>query len=141
VLADGSVLTTDGFDQLRGIDFRVQPEVLACVPELGSVTDNRVEAAMRFLSDEWLVDVAANYAGKCIVTAAALTIIERSLLDQRPAFFVTSGRRGGGKDHDPDDADQGGHRHLASSSGVVNKRGGEAQGPAQLLHGAKRESR
>jgi hypothetical protein len=97
VLADGSVLTGDRFDRLRGIDFRIQPEVLACVPELGSVTDNRVKAAIHFLTDEWLVDVAANYAGKCIVIAIALTIIERSLLDQRPAFFVTAGRRGGGK--------------------------------------------
>jgi hypothetical protein len=97
VLGDGSVLTSDGFNRLRGIDFRVQPEVLACVPELGSVADNRVKAAMRFLTDEWLVDVAANYAGKCIVIAIALTILERSLLDQRPAFFVTAGRRGGGK--------------------------------------------
>ena len=97
VLADGSVLTGDRFDRLRGIDFRIQPEVLACIPEPGSVTDNRVKAAMRFLTDEWLVDVAANYAGKCIIIATALTIIERSLLDQRPAFFVTAGRRGGGK--------------------------------------------
>ena len=35
--------------------------------------------------------------GKCIIIAAALTLIERSLLDQRPCFFVTAGRRGGGK--------------------------------------------
>ena len=35
--------------------------------------------------------------GKAIVVAAALTIIERSLLDNRPTFFVTSGRRSIGK--------------------------------------------
>jgi len=35
--------------------------------------------------------------GKCTLVAAALSMIERSLLDQRPAFFVTAGRRGGGK--------------------------------------------
>ena len=45
----------------------------------------------------WLCDVATDYAGKCTIIAAALTIIERSLLDERPAFFVTAGRRGGGK--------------------------------------------
>jgi hypothetical protein len=37
------------------------------------------------------------HAGKCILIAAALTIIERSLLPDRPAFWVTAGRRGGGK--------------------------------------------
>jgi hypothetical protein len=52
---------------------------------------------MRFLTDEWLVDVAADYPGKCILIAAGLTIIERSLLPDRPAFWVTAGRRGGGK--------------------------------------------
>jgi hypothetical protein len=44
-----------------------------------------------------LCDVACDYAGKCILIAAALTIIERSLLPDRPAFWVTAGRRGGGK--------------------------------------------
>jgi hypothetical protein len=98
VLADGHVLgREDGFDRLRGIDFRIQPEVAACVPQPGAVTDDDVERAMRFLTDDWLVDVATDYAGKCTIIAAALTIIERSLLDQRPSFFVTSGRRGGGK--------------------------------------------
>ena len=52
---------------------------------------------MSFLCDAWLCDVATDYVGKCTIIAAALTIIERSLLDERPAFFVTAGRRGGGK--------------------------------------------
>ena len=52
---------------------------------------------MEFLCDEWLCDVATDYTGKCIIIAAALTLIERSLLPDRPAFFVTAGRRGGGK--------------------------------------------
>jgi hypothetical protein len=56
-----------------------------------------VQAAMEFLCDEWLVDVATDYTGKCIIIAAALTLIERTLLPDRPAFFVTAGRRGGGK--------------------------------------------
>jgi hypothetical protein len=52
---------------------------------------------MRFLADEWFCDVKADYAGKCILIAAALTIIERLLLPERPAFFITAGQRGGGK--------------------------------------------
>lgn len=47
--------------------------------------------------DDWFVDVKADLAGKCVLLAMALSIIERSILDQRPAFFVTAGRRGGGK--------------------------------------------
>jgi hypothetical protein len=97
VLANGHVVAADGFDRLRGIDFRIQPEVAACVPKPGSVTDDAVREAMTFLTDEWLVDVATGYAGKCTIIAAALTLIERTLLDQRPAFWVTAGRRGGGK--------------------------------------------
>ena len=92
VLADGSVLTGDRFDRLRGIDFRIQPEVLACIPELGSVTDNRVKAVMRFLTDEWLVDVAANYAGKCSSRLRHRAHYHRALA-ARPAPGVLRHRR------------------------------------------------
>ena len=81
----------------RGIVFRIPPELLAMLPKREDCTPAAVAEAMRFLTDEWLVDVAADYAGKCILIAAALTIIERSLLPDRPAFWVTAGRRGGGK--------------------------------------------
>src|SRR5262249_43345284 len=37
------------------------------------------------------------FAGKCTAVAAALSIIERSVLPDRPVFFVTAGRRGTGK--------------------------------------------
>jgi hypothetical protein len=97
VFADGGVWSEDKFDQQRGIDFHIPPEVAATVPKPGSITDDDVYEAMTFLTEEWLVDVATDYAGKCTVIAAALTMIERSLLDQRPTFFVTAGRRGGGK--------------------------------------------
>src|SRR4029077_15442754 len=46
---------------------------------------------------EWLVDVSTDYSGKCTLVALALTIIQRSLLDSRPVWFITAGRRGGGK--------------------------------------------
>ena len=57
--------------QLRGI-----------VPRREDCTEKRVREAMKFLTDEWLCDVATDYAGKCTIIAAALTIIERSLLDR-----------------------------------------------------------
>jgi len=52
---------------------------------------------MRFLTDEWLADVATGYAGKCTIIAATMMILERALLPERPVVFVTAGHRGGGK--------------------------------------------
>ena len=79
-----------------GSRFIIPAEVMALLPK-GEVTDEAVAREMKYLTDEWLCDVATDYAGKCIIIAAALTIIQRSLLDSRPTFFVTAGRRGSGK--------------------------------------------
>ena len=54
-------------------------------------------AAVTYLFDEWLVDVALDRIGKSIAVMLAMTLIERVLLPERPAFFVTAGQRGGGK--------------------------------------------
>ena len=97
VLADGTMLAPDGLDRLRGILFEIQKEVRAVMPRREECTPKAVREAMRFLCDEWLCDVKADFAAKCTIVAAALTIIERSMLSDRPAFFVTAGRRGGGK--------------------------------------------
>jgi hypothetical protein len=97
VLPDGTLLATQGLDRQRGIIFRLQPELVAILPTAKDCTSAAVVEAMRFLTDVWLVDVACDYTGKCILIAAALTIIERAILAERPAFFVTAGQRGGGK--------------------------------------------
>src|SRR5215471_4616282 len=97
VLADGVLLAPDGLDRDRGILFKIQPELREILPRREDCTDAAVREAMKFLCDDWLCDVATDYTGKCTLVAAALSMIERSLLDQRPAFFVTAGRRGGGK--------------------------------------------
>ena len=52
---------------------------------------------MRFLVDEWLCDVATDYKGKCLLVAILATIVERSILPERPGFFISAGQRGGGK--------------------------------------------
>jgi hypothetical protein len=72
-------------------------EVLALLPRRSELTPDAVKREMEFLCDDWLVDVETDHAGKCVIVAAALTVIERSLLPDRPVFFVTSGRRGSGK--------------------------------------------
>jgi hypothetical protein len=96
VLADGVLLAPDGLDSDRGIIFVVPEELRAAIPQCKDYTPAAVKAAMEFLC-EWLVDVATDYVGKATIIAAALTLIERSLLPDRPCFFVTAGRRGGGK--------------------------------------------
>jgi hypothetical protein len=97
VLADGVLLAPEGLDRERGIQFIVPDELRAAIPKREDCTPERVKQAWVFLCDEWLVDVSADYVGKATVIADALTIIERSLLPDRPCFFVTAGRRGGGK--------------------------------------------
>ena len=97
VLADGVLLAPDGLDRDRGIIFVVQEELRSAIPPAADCTPDAAKAALEFLCDQWLVDVATDYVGKATIIAAALTLIERSLLPDRPCFFVTAGRRGGGK--------------------------------------------
>lgn len=97
ILPDGTLLAPVGLDRARGIVFEIQDELRAITPRPEECTPERVTAAMRLLVEQWLCDVSADFVGICTTLAAALTSIERSLLDERPAFFVTAGRRGGGK--------------------------------------------
>jgi hypothetical protein len=97
VLYDGTILSGWRTDRRYGIVFRVPEELERLLPRREACTTTAVIEAMRFLMDEWLVDVAADYAGKCVIIACALTILERALLPMRPAFFITAGRRGNGK--------------------------------------------
>jgi hypothetical protein len=97
VFGDGTLLFKRGLDRDHGIVFRVQPGLIDLLPKKEECTDGAIAEAMHFLCDEWLCDVATDYTGKCILIVAALTIIERSLLPDRPTFWVTAGRRGGGK--------------------------------------------
>ena len=75
----------------------IQEELRAVLPQREDCTEAAVQAAMEFLCDEWLVRRRHRLYRKCTLIAAALTLIERSLLPDRPCFFVTAGRRGGGK--------------------------------------------
>jgi hypothetical protein len=97
VLGDGSLLAPEGLDRARGIIFKISDELRAALPKREDCNDAAVKEAMEFLCDDWLCDVATDYTGKCTLIAAALTVIERSLLPDRPAFWVTAGKRGGGK--------------------------------------------
>jgi hypothetical protein len=97
VLPDGTLLSGRGLDRKRGIIFRIPEELLGLLPTPDQCTPGAVARAMCFLCDQWLVDVATDYVGKCIVIAKALTIIERLVLAERPGFIITAGQRGAGK--------------------------------------------
>ena len=97
VLPDGTLLSKRGLDRKRGLIFRIPRGVASQIPAPGQCDRDAVAEAMRLLCEDWLCDVATDYPGKCVLIAAALTVIERAVLRERPAFFVTAGRRGGGK--------------------------------------------
>jgi hypothetical protein len=97
VLPHGGMLSGPGLMRRYNMLFRVPLELCTLLPTPEDCTAPVVSRAMRFLTHEWLCDVATSYEGRCIVVACALTIIERALLPMRPAFFVRAGKRGGGK--------------------------------------------
>jgi hypothetical protein len=92
----GNVIEGVGLDRHTGLVHRIDPLLRACLPA-DPPTEQAVRDAVTFLFDEWLVDVAADRVGKAIAVMLAMTLIERALLPERPAFFVTAGQRGGGK--------------------------------------------
>jgi len=96
VLPNGGLLAMNGLDRARRTVFRIDPEIIELMPE-GRALGAEVAHAMKFLTDAWLVDVLTDYDGKCVLIAFALSIIERNLFGERPAFFITAGKRGGGK--------------------------------------------
>jgi hypothetical protein len=96
VLSDGQLLTQNGLDRKRKLIFRIPPEILEIMPK-GPPTEEDVKAAMLFLINEWLIDVPMSLKGKCILIALALNILERWLFSGKPVYFVTAGKRGGGK--------------------------------------------
>ena len=96
MLPSGQLLAANGLDRKRRIVFRIEREIIDLMPA-GRVGGAAVEHAMKFLTDGWLIDVQTDYGGKAVLIALALSIIERDLFGERPAFWITAGKRGGGK--------------------------------------------
>lgn len=96
VTASGQLIDGVGFDRETGLIHRIDPLLRACLPP-NPPAEQDVRAAVTYLFDEWLVDVALDRVGKSMAIMLAMTLIERALLPERPAFFVTTGQRGGGK--------------------------------------------
>ena len=96
VAMNGNIIDGVGLDRQSGLIHRIEPQLRACLPT-HPPTAQEVRDALRWLLDEWLVDVNADMTGKLLVLMLCLSMIERVLLKERPAWFVTAGHRGGGK--------------------------------------------
>ena len=96
ITASARLIDGAGLDRETGLFHRIDPVLRKCVPQ-NKPADEEVKRAIRFLLNEWLVDVALDAIGKCVAILLALTLLQRALLPERPAFFVTAGQRGGGK--------------------------------------------
>ncbi len=93
----GELLAGRGLDRRLGVVFRIPEPLMDALPDRTEIGPTPVAAAMRFLADEWLADVQTDYQGKCVLIALALSVIERALFPERPAFFITAAKRGSGK--------------------------------------------
>ena len=97
VMPDGTLLAPQGLDRLRKLVFQIEPKLMEQMPRAADCTPAMAGRALDYLASKWLCDVATDFTGKCVSVALALTILERVLLPERPAFFITAGKRGGGK--------------------------------------------
>jgi hypothetical protein len=96
-LGNGEILNPRGLDRLRGIAFIIDDKIRQCLPS-GRIGDNApVVTALDFLLNDWLVDVSCSFTGKCTAIALALTMIERSLLVERPVGFIDAPSAESGK--------------------------------------------
>ena len=95
ITASGRLIDGAGLDRSTGMIHRIDPVLRRCLPN-GKPTNEEIKQSLEFLVDEWLVDVALDHTGKCVAILLALTLLQRALLPERPAFFVTAGQRGGG---------------------------------------------
>jgi hypothetical protein len=96
VTMSGGLIDGAGLDRATGLFHRIDPVLRKCLPQ-EKPTEEQIKQSLSFLLDEWLVDVALDAVGKCVAIMLALTVLQRALLPERPAFFVTAGQRGGGK--------------------------------------------
>jgi hypothetical protein len=97
VAKNGTVIAGIGLDRSTSLVYRIEPGLLSCIPKDYELTAENVRKALHFLFDDWLVDVNTDITGKLLILMRAMQKIERVLLPQRPAWFVTAGKAGSGK--------------------------------------------
>jgi hypothetical protein len=97
VSMSGEVIAGAGLDRKTGLFHCIDALLQGCIP-VTPPTEQDVRAALIFLYDDWLVDVALDPVGKAVAIMLAMTLIERTLLPERPAFFIAAALRGGGSE-------------------------------------------
>lgn len=97
VALNGNTIAGVGLDRSAKIVYRIEPSLLACFDLDREITTDDAKTALKFLIDEWLVDVSTKKEGKLLSIANALSKIERVLLEERPAWLFTAQQRGSGK--------------------------------------------
>jgi len=98
IAPSGHFMMGDGLCRTTGLWYDVPQIVLDALPPNVNPTEADAVAALRFLLDEWLVDVLASPGDKVLLVALAATIIERVALGTgRPAWLVSANQRGSGK--------------------------------------------
>jgi hypothetical protein len=97
VLPDGELIVGQCFDRRLGLLVRTPPELTPYLPSIAECTPQAVADAVKFLCQDFLVDVTTDLSGKALTIALMVTIIERALLPARPGFMVTAGQQAAGK--------------------------------------------
>jgi hypothetical protein len=97
VLPGRQLKTGRRLDRDLGLIFEVDPVLDDAVREIRPVSLADAQEAYTWLAENWLCDVATDAEGLAILIALGLTVIERHLLPERPAFFVAAAQRGSGK--------------------------------------------
>ena len=131
VLADGVLLAPDGLDPDRGIAFKIQPELREVLPRREDCNEAAVREAMKFLTDERLVDVALR---RQVCADFRRAFVDRAFAIPRPTGLFRHRRPARRRqDHDDHHADHGGDRDLAGSRRVEHERRGTPQSAAELF--------
>ena len=91
------LIEAEGLHHKTGVFFDIPADIRAALPRPEDCDERAVAKAVRFLCDDWLVDVQTNEAGKATAIAKALTILQRHRLKERPAFMVNAAQAGSGK--------------------------------------------
>jgi hypothetical protein len=97
ILHDGELIAGQYFDRRLGLLVRTPSELTPYLPTVAHCTPQIVANATKFLLDDFLVDVSTDLTGKALTIAMMASIIERTLLSERPGFIVTAGQQAAGK--------------------------------------------
>jgi len=96
VMPNGQILSENGLDRKTRTIFRIPANVLEFIPN-DVPSDDDARAALDFLINDWLHDVACTDQEKLGLIAIALSVIERALFSERPGYLINGTKRAAGK--------------------------------------------